>query len=442
MLIADSSDPIPLTKILGLTPFPIKAEALAEKGSAIEELLQRNEQSKGDEMIRSLLISVMIGVLVGGQATGAFAGGLSTSGQGSRALGMGGAFTAVADDGSCIYYNPAGMNQIERTEIEAGIALIFPEIEYEMPNGAVQKSAPSAYGPILFITHGFSETISAGFGVYSPYARDAKFSDDLANGFLSQRAQMTRIDFSPVLSYALNENISIGGGLVLGYGQIDQSIPAGPALRIKDKSDGFGLGGIVGLLWRINEYVKIGGMYRSRMTVDQDGDRTMESDGVETMSDASTDVHYPSSVGMGIAVMPNEKLTLAVDTDWYEWSYMDTITTKTDLWPDSTADLDTDNSWDIRVGGEYKLPRDWAVRAGYAYSQGAIPDTHILPCKPDANSHEFDIGIGKYWQHWKVEVNYEYLFTDEEQPSANIYGYNGKFNIAQHSVGLTATYIF
>lgn len=51
----------------------------------------------------------------------AYAGGLSTPGQGARALGMGGAFTAVADDGSAIYYNSAGMSQIYGTLIEAGM---------------------------------------------------------------------------------------------------------------------------------------------------------------------------------------------------------------------------------------------------------------------------------------------------------------------------------
>ena len=393
-------------------------------------------------MKKVLFVGLLVVIFSVTSCTYVFAGGLSTSGQGSRPVSMGGAFTAVADDGACIYYNPAGMSQIEGTDIEAGISAIFPKIEYEMPNGATQKSTKEAFGPSLFFTHGFTDKLSAGLGLYSPYAREADFGDDLANGFLSQRSKMVRTDLSPVVSYKLIEQLSAGIGLIGSYGVIDQSIPAGPALRINDKSDGFGLGGIAGLLWKINEYIKVGGTYRSRMTVNQDGDRTMEQDGSSITSDAKTDVHYPSSLGLGIAIMPIEKLTLALDGDWYEWSYMDTITTRTDLWPDSTAVLNTDNSWDIRAGGEYKLPKAWAVRAGYAYIQGAIPNTNILPCKPDANVHELDIGIGKYWKHWKVEINYEYLFANEEQPTANIYGYNGKYNITQHIVGLEAAFMF
>ena len=37
--------------------------------------------------------------------------------QGTKALGMGGAFCAVADDISAIYWNPAGLGQLEDGEV-------------------------------------------------------------------------------------------------------------------------------------------------------------------------------------------------------------------------------------------------------------------------------------------------------------------------------------
>ena len=42
----------------------------------------------------------------------------------ARAVGMGGAFLAISDDASALYYNPAGLVQIEKTE------LIFSRIDY------------------------------------------------------------------------------------------------------------------------------------------------------------------------------------------------------------------------------------------------------------------------------------------------------------------------
>ncbi len=114
----------------------------------------------------------------------ASAGGLSTSGQGSRALGMGGAFTAIADDASAIYYNPAGMMQNRGSEIMAGAGLGAPEVSYEMPGGAVQKSSKRWEAPWLFAAHRLSFRASVGGGAYCPFARCAKFEPDPANGFL------------------------------------------------------------------------------------------------------------------------------------------------------------------------------------------------------------------------------------------------------------------
>ena len=383
----------------------------------------------------SMMVSVMFGTSVS-------AGGLSTSGQGARALSMGGAFTGVADDGSAIYYNPAGINQIGGTLVEGGINLIYPKIEYEIPNGAVEKSTKNAYGPSFFVTHRYTDKLSVGFGIYSPYARDSKYSDDLINRFPSQRATIVRIDFSPVISYQFNDNFSVGGGLIIGYNKIDQSIPAGPTLRIEDKANGFGYGGIIGFLWKVNEQIKIGATYRSRMNIDSDGDRTIIDNGMAIKGNASTECHFPSSASLGIGYMPNEKLTLAMDINWYEWSYMDKFVTTMDLGPTSTIYTDNDNSWDIRFGGEYKLDQGWAARAGYAYSQGATPNTHILPTKPDANGHEFDLGIGKTYDKFKIDLVCEYIVTNKEEASANIYQYNGKYDIAEALVGLTVSYTF
>lgn len=370
------------------------------------------------------------------------AGGLSTPGQGARALGMAGAFTAVADDGSAIYYNPAGISQIDGTVIEGGVASISPQLRYTTPADATEESTKRALAPTLFVTHRMTHRLSAGVGLYAPYARDAEIGDDLANGFASQRAKMVRTDFSAVIAYQVSAAVSIGGGLILGYSQVDQSLPAGPALRISDKMDGTGFGGIVGVLWKVSEYLKTGLTYRTGMSVDHHGDRTMTVAGVETKSNARARVHYPASLGLGIALNPTENLTLALDADWYGWSSMDQVTTRTDSWPDSTTRLNAGNSRDIRIGGEYRLPAGWSLRAGYAHIQGAFPGTHIIPVQPDGDGHEADLGIGRKIGSWSIDFAYQYAVAREQNLTANIYGYNGKQNISQHLLGLTAAYRF
>jgi long-chain fatty acid transport protein len=369
-----------------------------------------------------------------------FAGGLSTPGQGAGALGMAGTFTAVADDGSAVYYNPAGISQIDGTSIKAGIALISPELRYTTPGGATETSTKSATAPSFFITYRLTDRLSTGFALYAPYARDAEFPDDLANGFPSQRSKMVRTDLSGVVSWQANDTFSIGGGLVIGKSQIDRSIPAGPGLRIIVKMDGTGFGGIVGLLWKAGDRLKAGVTYRTAISIDHSGERTIVAGGVPTTSSARAEARYPASLGFGIALTPSENLTLALDADWTGWSSMDQVTVRTDTSPDSTTQLNARDSKDVRIGGEYSLPEGWAVRAGYAYAQGAFPNTHIIPAQPDADGHEIDIGAGKKIGNCRIDLAYQYAVTSESFAVANIYGYNGKYNISQHLLGLTAAY--
>jgi len=49
-------------------------------------------------------------------------------GIGAKATAMGGAFTALADDGTALYWNPAGLAQIEKTEILAMYNMHFQEV--------------------------------------------------------------------------------------------------------------------------------------------------------------------------------------------------------------------------------------------------------------------------------------------------------------------------
>lgn len=371
-----------------------------------------------------------------------FAGGLSTPGQGARALGMAGAFTAVADDGSAIYYNPAGIGQGDGTRVEVSLAAISPELRYTTPGGANESSTKKALAPALFITRRLTDRLSAGLGVYAPYARDAELQDDLINGFAWQRSKMVRTDLSAVVSWQMNDTLSIGGGLVAGFSQVDRSIPAGPGVRIADKIDGTGFSGIVGLLWQAGDRVKAGATYRSGMSIDHDGQRTMTIAGVATTSNARAEIRYPASFGLGIAFSPSENLTLALDVDWTGWSSMDQVTTRTDSWPDSTTQLSGRNSRDVRIGGEYRLPAGWSVRAGYAYIQGAFPDTHITPSQPDGDGHELGLGVGRKLGNWRFDLAYQNTVAREQNASANIFGYNGKQNIRQHVLGLTAGYRF
>lgn len=58
-------------------------------------------------------------------SAGRYAGDFMMIGAGVRPLGMGGAFSALADDGSAIYWNPAGIAQIRDSEVSVMHAFLY-----------------------------------------------------------------------------------------------------------------------------------------------------------------------------------------------------------------------------------------------------------------------------------------------------------------------------
>jgi len=68
-------------------------------------------------MKKSLVTFILAAAVLIPIAAGRYAGDFMMIGAGTRPLGMGGAFAALADDGSAIYWNPAGIAQIRKSEV-------------------------------------------------------------------------------------------------------------------------------------------------------------------------------------------------------------------------------------------------------------------------------------------------------------------------------------
>jgi hypothetical protein len=61
---------------------------------------------------------------------GRYAGDFMMIGSGVKPLGMGGAFSAVADDGNAIYWNPSGISQIRNSELTIMRAFLYNSLAY------------------------------------------------------------------------------------------------------------------------------------------------------------------------------------------------------------------------------------------------------------------------------------------------------------------------
>lgn len=165
---------------------------------------------------------------------------------GVRAMGMGGAFAAIADDGSALYYNPAGIAFQKGLRMQMdSLAVVglfrfkpseFPVGQF-LPQKGFNGSVRPKFIPVasMYMTKDISEKVTFGFGVFSPFGLAANWtsfqdSDPELTKFVARyagnRARLESIWFQPTVAYRVKENLAVALGVALVHTHLmlEQSI--------------------------------------------------------------------------------------------------------------------------------------------------------------------------------------------------------------------------
>jgi len=97
-------------------------------------------------IISAFLFVFCLSVSYAGEESGGYAGSFLEWGAGARAIALGKTFTAIANDGTALYWNPAGLSQISTKELTAMHSLIFEDrsqnfLAFTYPAGKLSVSA-------------------------------------------------------------------------------------------------------------------------------------------------------------------------------------------------------------------------------------------------------------------------------------------------------------
>ena len=182
---------------------------------------------------RSVCISLAILFLL--TAAPAFPSGFQLNTQGARAMGMGLAFTAVANDPSAIFFNPAGLGWQKNFDVQFGSSFItktegdfsgadpFPGI------GNSEKEHKTTFVlPTLYVVFPLTHEINLGFGTFSQYGLGFRWdnaedcggdcatnpvkSTSFSGRFIGQNAVIQSVDLNPVLSFQVIPSLTIAAG--------------------------------------------------------------------------------------------------------------------------------------------------------------------------------------------------------------------------------------
>ena len=242
-----------------------------------------------------------------------FAGGPFTNGASSRAQSMQNAFVGIADDASAVYYNPAGLAQLQRGEVMLSVFSVSPSIDYSVPGQInVATSTKIGYGLSTFLAKPISNGWVFGLGMYAPAARVTDFPASTSLGGTLQKANLLRIDIAGMVAKSWGP-ISLGLGPVLSRGTYESSV-----LGFSEKGSGVGSSFQLGALAKLSDEFQLGLTYRSATTISLKGDGGIQ--GLITGS-FEADQHYPAIAVVGVAFRPlGSNLTVAADFEFQNWN--------------------------------------------------------------------------------------------------------------------------
>ncbi len=386
------------------------------------------------------------------------ASGFKVNEQGAKAGGMGLAFAGQADDPTTLSMNLAGIGQLEGTQAAFTLALLdVPGRDFNSDlAGVADQSADNQFAgiPSLFITTDLgSERWHIALGVYSMYGltQDWNLTGTSSSappipqaGFsrVFDRAKLATIFINPCVSYdVIPKKLTFAAGFIAGEGaaSFEQNpvFNAGPGgirevAELESEVDGWGFSFNVGIHARICDDWRVGAYYRHKMDVAMDG--KFEADHLSPIvfgprqsfeTDESLLFTLPGAAGLGIAWDATPKLTVEVDGEYNSWAVFD------DLVPHLEAPLlnvggatvvndnslhqhlDWEDSYAIRVGGQYKVSDAVALRAGYFYDQTPVPGDRLNPAVPDASRHAMTLGAGYKSGSWTIDAAYMLVFVGD-----------------------------
>jgi len=328
-------------------------------------------------------------------------------GSGARALGMGGAFIAVADDATAASWNPGGLTQLERPEVSvvyswkwfgedfASTPNIFPEGHYDV--SVKDLNYLSVVYPIPRTLAGRNFVVSLNYQQKFDFDRSFDFrardtsilrnlnvmaGRSMAIGF-DQKGSLASL--SPAFGFELTDRISCGVVVNLWDSSLLPSneweavtrrrvnlrlagafnLSALGRLDTYENYDNFeGTNYTFGVLCKPTQRLSLGAVYHTKFAARVDYSRrdVGYSPFYVMFYQSRLRLEFPSAFGLGAAYrFPNDKLTLALDVTRREWDEFVQIDPRAGVFNHRISPITGmpkamshhDPTYSVRIGGEY-----------------------------------------------------------------------------------------
>lgn len=402
------------------------------------------------------------------------------------ASGMGNAYAgaaAVSADASTIWFNPAGMTEIEQRELAIAGHVLITSTEFTDEGsalnqlfGAAQLSGPdtaepggTTFLPNLYYVSPINDQWSYGIGFGVPFGSSTEYDADWKGRYTTVESSVNAIDINPSIAWRMSDTVRFGAGISVQIlnAELSNAVDTGavclggaaqsaepdagsaacvnagllPGVQANDglaevTGDSTTVTFNIGALFLPRPDTRIGVAYRHGGSHDLDGD--VDFTGLEAVGVAGAlfqdggitgAIDLPATFSVSGAHQLNNKVQLLGDITWTGWSSFDELRIVFDdadnaVQPDSVSTQDWDDVFRVSAGINYQHNEKWTLRGGWALDQEAIPNPQKRTARiPGTDRTWIAFGAGyKVSKRVSLDFGYTHLFLAEtpiDNPSAD-----------------------
>jgi long-chain fatty acid transport protein len=381
---------------------------------------------------------------------------------------MGNAFaggSAIAEDASTIYFNPAGMMRLDPgNQIIAGLHIVNTKADYT-DNGSTAwdttdlathpvfggnpnaEAGVTAFVPNFYWATDVEEGIKFGIGVNSPFGLSTEYDEDWVGRYHAIESSVMTVNVNPAFAFNVTDKLDAGFGLNIQYvdarltNDIAYDVLAGTGLdaaygdgRVEVEGDGVGFGFNFGFLYEMDDGTRLGLAYRSKIDHKVDGTVNYSPSslgsgpalaplpvGTPIFNDgeARASLSLPETVSASFYRDIGTKWAIMGDWTWTRWSRFKELTYEFpgNIPGSSTTEENWGDSSRFALGANYRINPAWLLRVGAAYDNTPIPDEYYRTARIPGNDRTWAT-IGFNWQMTKsmaLDVGYAHLFVDDTE---------------------------
>ncbi|MDD5087304.1 MAG: outer membrane protein transport protein [bacterium] len=364
-------------------------------------------------------------------------------GPAARPMGLGGTYTGIADDYSAIWWNPAGLAQVKRIEVQGSLSrsALNNETDYydHSQEGTSSNLRLNNLG-VVFPVPVYQGGLSFAFGYAQVQGFDGRTEfaspqneigepfwdtyDEIIQGRMGLWSLAGAVDVTPNLALGVGVNYWKGLRDYSRTGTYTDSIAI--FTEQTQTHDMSAWGANLGALFRLGRYARIGAMFQTPLGVNISQEFTRQTDSLHVITTSSGyfdyRMSYPPIIRFGASVAPGRWL-VAADVelrDWTSLEFRSDTPYRVNGVPIGRASAnqqiksDYQNTMRLSVGGEYLFPAyGLRLRAGYAFEP-----SNYEPLGSDADKNLISLGFG-FLVDRSVMIDGAVQFTGYSQRTAD-----------------------